>query len=60
MVWQGSMDTHLPPIALPPGENPTLAITSTHEPLDFLAVEALRSHAIRGPEAVLEVDPMLV
>lgn len=60
IVRHGSEGTHLPPIALSPGENSTLAITATHEPLDLLAVEALRSRAVRGPEVVLEVDPMLV
>ena len=45
---------------LAPGEDAALAVASTHEPLDLLAIQTLRPRAVPHTIAVFEVNAVLV
>lgn len=51
---------YLAAVFLPPCEDPTLAVSTAHESLDLLAVEALGPRAVSEAVTLFEVDAMLV
>lgn len=51
---------HLAAVFFPPCEDPTLAVSTAHESLNLLAVEALGPRAISEAVTLFEVDAMLV
>lgn len=45
---------------LPPGEDTTLSIASSHEPFDFLAIQTFGPRAIPKSAALFEINSVLV